>query len=56
MPSVNSVCIVNHKQVEVRLRPADPMLSWKERRVVKALNKLHFLCPAELLLMLLNAK
>lgn len=38
MPSVNSVCIVICKQVEVSLLPAEPTLSWKERTVVKALT------------------
>lgn len=36
LPSVNSVCIVICKQVDVSLLPAEPMLSWKEKRAVKA--------------------
>lgn len=35
---MNNVCIVICKQVEVSLLPAEPMLSWEERRVVKALT------------------
>lgn len=38
MPSLNSVCIIICKQVEVSLLPAEPVLSWKEKRVVKALT------------------
>lgn len=36
--SVNSVCIVFHKQVELSLLPAEPTLSWKEKRVVKTMT------------------
>lgn len=38
MLSVNGVYIVICKQVDVSLLPAEPMLSWKERRVVKTLK------------------
>lgn len=38
MLSVNGVYIVICEQVDVSLLPAEPMLSWKERRAVKALK------------------